>query len=210
MHGRGQLRAGTGVAGPHLNRGTVDAGVTENCPDLAGPDGAAALTGLYEAHARELHRYLARRLDVATADDLVAETFLVAWQNRNRYEAGRGPARAWLYGIATNLVRRHARDEERTLRAMAREGGRRAPGPDGPDTVAAQRADANSQAQRLAVALAELRGEERDVLLLVAWAGLAPVEVAQALDLKVATVRTRLHRARTALRGHLTKEDSHG
>jgi RNA polymerase sigma-70 factor (ECF subfamily) len=114
-----------------------------------------------------------------------------------------------LYGIATNLLRRHARAEVRALRAMVRDGGRRADVPDGPDTVAAHRADAGSQARRLAEALAGLRDEERDVLLLVAWAGLQPVEVAHALDLKVATVRTRLHRARTALRGCLTKEDSH-
>jgi RNA polymerase sigma-70 factor (ECF subfamily) len=51
--------------------------------------------------------------------------------------------------------------------------------------------------------------EERDVLLLVAWAGLQPVEVAAALGVNVTTVRTRLHRARTALRGCLTKEDRH-
>lgn len=187
----------------------MDAGVTDNRPDLSGRDGATALTGLYEAHARELHRYLARRLDVATADDLVAETFLAAWQHRHRYQPGLGNARAWLFGIATNLLRRHARDEVRALRAMVREGGRRVDTPDAPDTVAAHRADAGSQTRRLAEALAGLRDEERDVLLLVAWAGLQPVEVAHALDLKVATVRTRLHRARTALRGCLTKEVSH-
>jgi RNA polymerase sigma-70 factor (ECF subfamily) len=179
-------------------------------PDLAGRDGGTALAGLYDAHARDLHRYLARRLDPATADDLVAETFLVAWQQRHRYQPRLGTARAWLYGIATNMLRRHARGEARAWQAMAREGGRRADSPDAPDTVAADRADAGAQARRLAGVLAGLRAEEREVLLLVAWAGLAPVEVAQALDLKVATVRTRLHRARTALRGCLTKEDNHG
>src|SRR5690348_1779431 len=158
-------------------------------PDLSGRDGGHALTRLYDDHAADLHRYLARRLDPATADDLVAETFLIAWQQRHRYQPERGSARAWLYGIATNLLRHHARTEVRSWRAMAREGGRRGDVGDAPDTVAARRADADSQAQRLAGALAGLRAEERDVLLLVAWAGLRPVEVAGALDVPVATVR---------------------
>jgi DNA-directed RNA polymerase specialized sigma24 family protein len=81
----------------------VNAGGGGHYPDLAGRDGGSALAGLYDRHARELHRYLARRLDAATADDLVAETFLIAWQRRERYRPERGSARAWLYGIATNL-----------------------------------------------------------------------------------------------------------
>ena len=164
---------------------------------------------MYDEHARELHRYLARRLDPATADDLVAETFLIAWEQRRSYRPERASARAWLYGIATNLVRRHARGQSRALHAMARDTGR-AEAADAPDSLAAQRVDASAQARRLAGALAGLRDEERDVLLLVAWAGLRPVEVAAALDVPVATVRTRLHRARTTLRGCLTKEDQHG
>jgi RNA polymerase sigma-70 factor, ECF subfamily len=176
---------------------------------MASADGSE-LTRLYDRHARELHRYVARRLDPATADDLVAETFLVAWQRRHRYRPERGSARAWLYGIATVLLRRHARIEARAWLAVARDGVRRGDIADATDVVAVHRADAGIQARRLAGALAELRAEERDVLLLVAWAALQPVEVAAALELNVATVRTRLHRARTALRAHLTKEDQHG
>lgn len=174
-------------------------------PDLAGAGGAYALARLYDDYARELHRYLARRLDTSAADDLTAETFLVAWEQRHRYDPGRGGVRAWLYGIATNLLRRHARHEARGLRAMQRDG-RRATAADAPDSVAADRADASAMAGRLAVALADLRAEERDVLLLVAWAGLTPAEVAEALDVTPTTVRTRLHRARAALRNHLAKE----
>jgi RNA polymerase sigma-70 factor (ECF subfamily) len=185
-------------------------GGRDHHPDLSGRDGGHVLTRLYDDHAVDLHRYLARRLEPATADDLVAETFLIAWQQRHRYQPERGSARAWLYGIATNLLRRHARAEARAWRAMARDGGRRGDLADAPDTVAARRTDAGTQARQLAGALAALRSEERDVLLLVAWAGLQPVEVAGALNVPVATVRTRLHRARTALRGCLTKEEQHG
>ena len=79
--------------------------VDSDRPDLSGRAGGAALTDLYDTHARDLHRYLARRLDPVVADDLVAETFLVAWEQRARYDPGRGTARSWLFGIATNLLR---------------------------------------------------------------------------------------------------------
>ncbi|WP_083753504.1 RNA polymerase sigma factor [Actinosynnema sp. ALI-1.44] len=174
-------------------------------PDLQGPDAGRVLARLYDDHARGLHRYLARRLDPATADDLVADTFLLAWEQRSRYEPERATVRAWLFGIATNLLRRHARSEVRGLRAAARDVGR-AHAADGTDTVAVSRADASVEARRLGTALADLRQEERDVLLLVAWAGLKPVEVAEALKIDAVTVRTRLHRARSALRRHLGAE----
>jgi RNA polymerase sigma-70 factor (ECF subfamily) len=175
-------------------------------PDLTGADAGALLERLYDEHARGLHRYLARRLDPASADDLVAETFLQAWEQRERYEPERATVRAWMYGIATNLLRRHARSEVRGLRATAREVGR-AHVADGTDTVAVARADASVSARKLGSALAELRQEERDVLLLVAWAGLRPAEVADALGIEAGTVRSRLHRARSALRTHLEQSD---
>lgn len=166
---------------------------------------ASSLTRLYGEHARDLHRYLARRLTPTVADDLVAETFLAAWEHRARYDPGRGSPRAWLFGIATNLLRRDARTEAATLRALARSAGHAVP--TGPTDVAA-RVDADRAGSALAAGLADLRAEERDVLLLVAWAGLRPVEIAAALDLDDRTVRTRLHRARTKLRAGL-KENHH-
>ncbi|WP_246257005.1 sigma factor [Amycolatopsis anabasis] len=148
-------------------------------PDLSAPDAGQALIRLFDEHAMSLHRYLARRLDAATADDLVAETFLAAWRQRSGYNPIRGTARAWLFGVATNLARSQARREARGLRALARE------------------------PNRLAGALAELRVEEREVLLLVAWAELMPAVAAGVLGLPLTTVRTRLRRARRALRKHV-------
>jgi RNA polymerase sigma-70 factor (ECF subfamily) len=165
----------------------------------------AALTQLYDEYARDLHHYLARRLTPSAADDVVAETFLVAWEQRRRFDPSRGAPRAWLFGIATNLLRRHARTEAATLRALARSAGGAVPSE---PTDVASRVDATRAGPALAAGLAALRREERDVLLLVAWAGLRPAEIATALNIDDGTVRTRLHRARTKLRTCL-KETHH-
>jgi RNA polymerase sigma factor (sigma-70 family) len=162
---------------------------------LRDPDQFAAI---FDRHAPYVHRYLARRLGREAADDLVAETFLVAFGKRKRYDQSRADARPWLYGIATNLVSQHRRDEARQLRL------RNAIGPD-PDVashaerVVAQVA-AQAMGQLLGTALAELSTGDRDVLLLVAWEGLTYEQVAAALDIPVGTVRSRLNRARKLVR----------
>ncbi|GAA1940972.1 RNA polymerase sigma factor [Amycolatopsis minnesotensis] len=171
-------------------------------PPLTGGEAGAVLTRLYDASARSLHRYLSRRLDPATADDLVAETFLVAWRTRDKYRPELGTARGWLFGIATNLLRGHRRSELRGLRALAREHAAAEVG-EAADAVAVRRAHAASLTGTLAAALARLRQDDRDVLLLVAWGGLNSTEVAEALGIPAATARTRLHRARHAVRPHL-------
>ena len=176
-------------------------------PDLSGPQPAQVFGALFDQHARPLHRYLARRVG-DLADDLVGETFLVALQTRAGYDPQRGTARSWLYGIATNLLRRHLRQEVRGLRAAARSAGSVAGGEGHEDRVAA-RVDASARAVRLVGALAALEAGDRDVLLLTSWAGLDSNEVAEALGIPVGTVRSRLHRARTRLRAHASNtEDS--
>lgn len=160
---------------------------------------------LYESSARGLHRYLARRVGAEVADDLVAEAFLVLWEQRVGQSFDADSGRAWLYGVATNLLRRHVRSEERRLRAWSREHTRRTDVDDIGERVA-DVADAASMAGPLAGMLAALRPEERDVLLLSAWADLAPAEIAVALEVPVVTVRTRLHRARARLRTRLAAD----
>ncbi|OQO94133.1 RNA polymerase subunit sigma-70 [Saccharomonospora piscinae] len=173
-------------------------------PDLSGRDPGPQFERMFDRHVRPLHRYLARRSrDVA--DDLVAETFLVAWQRRQHYDPSRGSARSWLYGIATNLLRRHVRQEVRGLRATARSGD--AGAAEGHEGRVADRLDAQARARGLAGALAELDPGDRDVLLLTSWAGLDSAEVAEALDIPVGTVRSRLHRVRRRLRVHAAAQE---
>lgn len=173
-------------------------------PDLRGPDVTAAFAELFDAHARQLRGYLAGRVGDAAADDLVAETFLVALKRRHSYDAERAPVKGWLYGIATNLVREHVRRETRGRRAWLRAVGR--PEPDHGGAVA-DRVDAQRHTELLTRALAGLRDEDRDALLLTSWAGLSPTEVAAALGEPASTVRSRLHRVRTRLQALLTEEN---
>ncbi|MER5515006.1 sigma-70 family RNA polymerase sigma factor [Streptomyces sp. NPDC002763] len=154
---------------------------------------------LYDRYAPDIHRYAARRLGDTAADDITADTFLIAFRIRSRYDRARPNARPWLYGIAGNLIGKQRRAEVRALRALARTGH---------DPVAAswseswvEHTDNRIDAQGpLAGALAALTAGDRHVLLLVAWADLTYQEVAEALDIPVGTVRSRLNRARRKVR----------
>src|SRR5580700_2042653 len=75
-------------------------------------------TVLLRRHAPYVQRYVVRRLGQDAADDIVAETFLLAFRQRDSYDLTRADARPWLYGIATNLIGRHRRAEIRLYRAL--------------------------------------------------------------------------------------------
>jgi RNA polymerase sigma-70 factor (ECF subfamily) len=156
-------------------------------------------TAVFERHFDAVHRYLTRRLGAGTADDLAATVFLSAFEARDRYDAARRDAAPWLYGIATNLTRRHHRSEARRWRAYERAARHEAPAHDDVDA----RLDASAHAADLARALRDLSADERDALLLFAWAGLSYEDVATATESPIGTVRSRIHRARHRLRDAL-------
>ncbi|GAA4179180.1 RNA polymerase sigma factor [Streptosporangium oxazolinicum] len=159
---------------------------------------------VFDAHYEEIRRYIGRRLDLDIAEDLAAETFLIAFRQRGRFDAARGGVRPWLYGIATNLIGRHRRSEVRRYRALARTG----PPPDdeGHDERIVDRVAAGVTVGRLSEALAGLSKGERDVVLLIAYGGLTYDEVAEALKVANGTVASRLSRARTKLHKSLGVE----
>jgi len=156
---------------------------------------------VFDRHAAAIHGYIARRLGRDAADDLVAETFLVAFRQRGRYDPDQPSARPWLYGIATRLVSRRRRDEVRFFRAIARTGIDQAADPVAEPVadVGIRRADAQTLHRQLAGALAGLAAADRDALLLVAD-GLSYAEAAQALGVPAGTLSSRLARARRKLR----------
>lgn len=163
---------------------------------------ASAFAAVFERHFDAIHRYLARRTGRDIADDLASDVFRIAFEQRERYDAARPDARPWLYGIATNVLRHHRRRGWRRLRAYARMDKR--DGFDLPDSDAlVRRVDAQALGPTLERVLAVLATGDRDVLLLFAWADLSYAEIADALDLPLGTVKSRLHRARSVLREHL-------
>jgi RNA polymerase sigma-70 factor, ECF subfamily len=119
---------------------------------------------------------------------------------------GTTSATPWLYGIATNLVGQHRRDEARQHRITQAAAAEPAV-PGDADRVAA---DVTAQAMRtlLGAALAVLPPGDRDVLLLIAWEQLTYPEVSRALGIPVGTVRSRLHRARATVRQVLAGTDA--
>ncbi|MHB8293727.1 MAG: RNA polymerase sigma factor [Acidimicrobiales bacterium] len=166
---------------------------------------SASETGCFstivERHFPEIYRYLYRRVG-AEAEDLAAETFTVAFRRRRSYDLDQADARPWLYGIATNMVRRHRRSEARQLRAYERAAGLgSAAGGEGREMAELpDRLDAGATLARVAAAFAELDGDNRDALYLVAVAGLAYTDAAKALGIPPGTLRSRVARARARLR----------
>ena len=156
---------------------------------------------VFDRHAAAIHGYIARRLGRDAADDLVAETFLVAFRQRGGYDPDQPSARPWLYGIATRLVSRRRRDEVRFFRAIARTGIDPAADPVAEPVAdeGIRRADARTLHRPLAGALAGLAAADRDALLLVAD-GLSYAEAAQALGVPDGTLSSRVARASRKLR----------
>ncbi|GAA0419053.1 DNA-directed RNA polymerase sigma-70 factor [Acrocarpospora corrugata] len=152
-----------------------------------------AFAEVFRRYAPDLTRYVTRRLGRDAADDVVAETFLAAFRQRDRYDPARPSARPWLYGIATNQMGRHVRAEVRQLRVLERTGTDQvtAPFTDRSD----DRVSAQASGRSLAGALAALPKGHRDALLLIAWADLNYEETAQALGVRLGTVRSRVSHA---------------
>jgi RNA polymerase sigma-70 factor (ECF subfamily) len=157
-----------------------------------------ALGELYDRHHEALRRFVVRATAGADdADDLVHATFLAAAQNASSYD-GRASCRPWLVGIAVRLLRRRRRAWSRMLAALASFGGARATHFD-----PRARLSARTDVER---ALAKLSVEKRVAILMAEVEGLSCGEIAEALDIPIGTVWTRLHAARRELRDALGEE----
>jgi RNA polymerase sigma-70 factor (ECF subfamily) len=143
-----------------------------------------------------LRRYLARRTDPATAEDVLAETLLVCWRRRAELPPEPLP---WAYGVARRQLanaRRSARRQERVAAELAAQPSSAA-GATGRDDV-------------LHEALGSLTETEQELLHLWAWEQLGPSEIATVLDLTPNAVSIRLHRAREKLRDSIGKIEAGG
>jgi RNA polymerase sigma factor (sigma-70 family) len=156
---------------------------------------------IFDRHFPEIYGYLSRRVGPGLGEELAQETFTRALTGRSSYDPARQDVRPWLFGIATNILRRHARDQHRRFAAYSRVGVE--PAGITEADAAVDRADAAVTLPIVARVLAGLEADQRDVLLLFAWGDLSYAEIAEALDVPIGTVRSRLSRARSRLQSEL-------
>lgn len=180
-------------------------GRADSAGDSAGISDQRSFERCFEELFPVVHRYLARRVGTALADDLAAETFATAYRRRKDYQPQRSSVRSWIYGIATNLLRNQWRAEQHLLYLDARLSADAELRQD--LDLSEDRLTASWIAPKLAGALSELIAERRDVFLLHVWADLSTREIGDALGIPDGTVRSRLSRARAELRERLGNFD---
>jgi RNA polymerase sigma-70 factor (ECF subfamily) len=162
---------------------------------------------LFQEHYPDLRRFAMRRVENrAGMEDVLAETFAIAWRRREQM-----PDRAlpWLFGICHRVIANHRRASRRRLRLLARLA-------TNPTDLGRDPAEILAERSEIGAALAGLSESQREVLRLVAWDGLSAADAAAALGCSSAAFRVRLHRARSELAkrlaetGHERADDSNG
>lgn len=157
-------------------------------PAAVHPDAADVVwfEQLFATTYDDLLRYAARRVGLAAASDVVAESFLTAWRRRDDYD--RAAARLWLFGVARRVVANADRSALRAQRLSTRVIKSVTDEPDPAEAVVAH--------LRVAELIAQLPEAEAEALRLVAWDGFDPAEAAVVAGCSRATFRVRLFRAR--------------
>ncbi|MFC6086561.1 RNA polymerase sigma factor [Sphaerisporangium aureirubrum] len=149
-------------------------------------DEARRFTSMYDECRQRVWAYVVSRAGRQIADEVVSETFAIAWR---RLDDVPEPALPWLLGTARNVLRDTIRSEARreALRAELR------------SWTEGDVAEQVTERLGVLAALAELPEEDREILILVAWQGLSPRDAAHVVGCSPATFRVRLHRARRRL-----------
>jgi RNA polymerase sigma-70 factor (ECF subfamily) len=159
---------------------------------LEDPD---AFEEIFDRHFDSVRRYAQARIGIDVGEDIAAETFIIAFDQRDRFDPKYGSAKPLLLGIASNLIRHHLRSETNRLKAIARLDPEATYDVDPTDALDAQRL-----APVMLDAIAELNPDQREAFLLLALAELSYDEIAQALKIPVGTVRSRIFHVRRLLR----------
>ncbi|WP_136056525.1 sigma-70 family RNA polymerase sigma factor [Microbacterium sp. K24] len=162
-------------------------------------DQPSAFAQLFDRHARVVNAFATYRVGRHTAEDVLSETFLVAFRRRADYDVGVESAVPWLLGIASRLIRRHRAVEAKHWRSFAAAVSGEEHSSEGGVDDAMTRLDAEREVDGLRGRIAALAPKDRETLLLYAWQGLTYEEVAAALGVPVGTVRSRLNRVRKRL-----------
>jgi RNA polymerase sigma-70 factor (ECF subfamily) len=176
---------------PDMSDGEVIAASRRN-PDL--------FEAIFERHHAAVYRFVAARNGHGDAGDIAAETFVRAFDRRDRFRLDRESALPWLFGIASNVARERRRSWVRRQRAVGK-ASMLVAGQDARfEGDATDRVDARARREELGAALASLAEEEYQALMLLAVADFSYADIAEALDIPIGTVRSRIHRARRKMR----------
>jgi RNA polymerase sigma-70 factor, ECF subfamily len=157
---------------------------------VMGRDRATSFAALFREHQPAVWRFVARRAWPDAVDDVVADTFLVAWR---RFDDVPADALPWLYGTATKVLANHRRAALRGDALIAR---LRAEPHGGDHDEHAARAHREAIVQ----ALAQLSERERALVLLIEWEQLSAARAARVLGVSAAGASARVYRARKKLR----------
>lgn len=149
---------------------------------------------LFRTHGPDVLAYALRRTDAASAEDVVAEVFLIAWRRSKRIPETEPVL--WLYSVARRVLANHGRAARRRQAFLDLVGPLTQR-----DTVAPE-----SSESALTDALSRLRPSDRELLMLTAWEGLDAAQIGVVLGCTVEAVYTRLHRARARLEAEMLRE----
>lgn len=157
-------------------------------------DAAARLEALFRSHCAAVASYVRRRTPAESADDIVAETFLVAWR---RLEDVPTEPLPWLLAVARNVIATQRRSARRrsALRVRLQRASTELAHQPGIDELGP-----------VASALAHLSEKDQEALTLIAWEGLQPSEAAAVLGESATTFRVRLHRAKRRIKRLLDEQ----
>jgi RNA polymerase sigma factor (sigma-70 family) len=155
---------------------------------------AGAFASLYELHYQPIANYLFRRtMDAHVTEDLLSEVFFAALRDLPKYRVRGAPFRAWLYHIANNALRKWIRTRQREFRRLQVFADRSA-------DVSSPTAESPRDGQALAQYVQELPVRHQEVIALFYFESQSVAQIAQVLGVRVGTVKSRLGRARDALR----------
>jgi len=144
---------------------------------------------LFEASFDDLSRFVRRR--ISDGEDIVSETFTIAWRRLDQVPTDRGEARAWLFTVARGLMANRRRKDARLS------------GWQPPEIAEPDHTSATETRIDLARAFARLSGPDQECLALLAWDGLTPTQAATVLGITRSAFGVRVHRARRRLRAAL-------
>lgn len=162
------------------------------------PDHTDRHTDLFRRHAARVYAYARRHVEDAQCDDVVSETFIVAWRRPEQVPDDPLP---WLLVVARNIIanqRRTSRRADQLWFAAVREGW----------AMTSPAADAGlAERELILTALGACTRTEREALLLTAWDGLTPQQAAVVADCSPRAFTVRLHRARGRLRSAVDAQE---